>query len=158
MGKAFDAVVTGCDNSAKLGMMRWLGFDFVIDYAKEDFTRSGKTYDIILDVKTHRSIRHYLRALKQGGTYVTVGGAISLLLQTLLFLPFISIFSKKKVRIVVLKPNKDLEYINRLFTNGKIKPVIDGPFNLEQVPEAFRLFDKSLHKGKLVISLNSMQK
>jgi len=70
-------------------------------------------------------------------------------------LPFISIFSKKKVRIVALKANKDLNYINQLFDAGKLKPVIDGPYSLEQVPEAFRLFAKSAHKGKMVISIVS---
>ena len=60
---------------------------------------------------------------------------------------------KKLVRIVVLKPNKDLAYMNELFEAGKLKPVIDGPYNLDEVAEAFRMFGKVRHKGKVVITL-----
>jgi NADPH:quinone reductase-like Zn-dependent oxidoreductase len=62
-------------------------------------------------------------------------------------------FSKKKVLIVALKPNKDLAYMNELFEAGKVKPIIDGHFKLKDVPEAFRLFGRGDHKGKIVISI-----
>ncbi|HET6722688.1 MAG TPA: zinc-binding dehydrogenase, partial [Chitinophagaceae bacterium] len=61
------------------------------------------------------------------------------------------IIYKKYIRIVALKTNKDLAYMNKLFESGKVKPVIDGPYKLDEVPEAFRLFAKGEHKGKLVI-------
>ena len=155
IAKQYEVEITGVDNTAKLDMMRSVGFDHVIDYTKEDFTRIGKRFDLILDAKTNRSVLSYLRALNPNGTYATVGGSIGKLFLSLLFLPFISIFSKKKVRIVALKANKDLNYINQLFDAGKLKPVIDGPYSLEQVPEALRLFAKSAHKGKMVISIVS---
>ncbi|HMJ47042.1 MAG TPA: zinc-binding dehydrogenase, partial [Ferruginibacter sp.] len=66
---------------------------------------------------------------------------------------WISMTSKKHIRIVVLKPNKDLLYMNGLFEAGKIKPVIDVPYKLDEVPEAFRIFGKAEHKGKIVISM-----
>ena len=155
IAKQYDVKVTGVDRTDKLDMMGQLGFDYVIDYTKEDFTKAGQRYDLILDAKTNRSPFSYLRALNSGGTYATVGGSIVRLFQFLLFMPLISIFSKKKVRIVALKTNKDLPYINKLFEAGKLKPVINGPYSLEQVPEAFRLFAKSGHKGKIVISIVS---
>jgi NADPH:quinone reductase-like Zn-dependent oxidoreductase len=61
--------------------------------------------------------------------------------------------SKKHIRLVALKTNKDLDYMNGLFEAGKIKPVIDGPYKLEEVPEAFRVFGKGEHKGKIVITM-----
>ena len=61
--------------------------------------------------------------------------------------------NKKQVSIVALQPNKDLLYINELFEAGKIKPVIDGPYKLDEIQKAFRIFDKGEHKGKIVITL-----
>ena len=156
IAKLLGAAVTGVDHTNKLEMMRSVGFDHVIDFTREDFTKNGNQYDIILDVKTNRPISHYLRALNPSGIYVTVGGSMPRLFQTLLLLPLISIFSKKKVSIVALKPNKDLAYMNELFEGGKIKPVIDRHFNLEEVPDAFRLFSKANHKGKIVISVDDI--
>lgn len=153
VAKLYGVEVTGVDSSAKLGMLRSMGFDHVIDYAKEDFTKNGKNYDLILDVKTNRSIFHYTRALSRNGVYITVGGSIARLLQALLLGPFISMFSKKHIRIVALKPNKDLAYMNELFEAGKIKPVIEGPYKMDEAIEAFTLFGKGEHKGKVVITV-----
>ena len=145
--------VTGVDSSGKLDMMRSMGFDQVIDYTKEDFTKNGQCYDLILDVKTNRSMFAYCRALCTNGIYVTVGGSMNRLFQALILAPLISIISKKHIRIVALKTNKDLLYINGLFEAGKIKPIIDGPYKLSEYVEAFRLFGKADHKGKVVITM-----
>lgn len=75
------------------------------------------------------------------------------LLQALLLRPLISLFSKKKMRIVALKLNKDLAYMKELFEAGKVKPVIDGPYKLSEVPEALRYFGEGKHKGKIVVTL-----
>jgi len=61
--------------------------------------------------------------------------------------------SNKHVRIVALKPNKDLAYMNQLFEAGKLVPVIDGPYKLAEVPEAFRLFGTGDHKGKIIVTM-----
>jgi NADPH:quinone reductase-like Zn-dependent oxidoreductase len=134
-------------------MMRSIGFDHVIDYTQEDFTKNGKCYDLILDVKTNRSIFDYTRALRSDGVYVTVGGSMTRLLQAFLLGPWISMISKKRVRIVGLKQNKDLAYMNELFEAGKIKPVMDGPYGLSEVPEAIRYFGEGRHKGKVIITM-----
>lgn len=154
IAKLYNVETTGVDSAGKLEMLRSMGFDHLIDYAKEDFTKNGQRYDLILDVKTNRSLFDYARALHPKGIYVTVGGSIVRLLQALLLSPWISMLSKKKIVIVALKPNKDLAYMNELFETGKIKPVIDGPYPLEEVSEAFRLFGEGVHKGKLVITVN----
>ena len=153
VAKLYGVEVTGVDSTGKLDMLRSIGFDHVIDYTKEDFTTNGRCYDLILDVKTNRSIFGYTRALCRNGIYVTVGGSIGRLLQALLLGPWISMIRKKHIRIVALKPNKDLAYMNGLFKSGKVKPVIDGPYRLDQVPDAFRLFAKGDHKGKIVITM-----
>ena len=153
IAKLYGVEVTGVDSRSKLDMLRSMGFHHVIDYTKEDFTKNGQRYDLILDVKTNRSIFNYTRALRSNGIYVTVGGSMVRLLQALVLRPWISMISKKQVRIVMLKPNKDLAYMNELFEAGNVKPVIDGPYKLDEVPEAFRLFGKGDHKGKIVITI-----
>jgi NADPH:quinone reductase-like Zn-dependent oxidoreductase len=153
IAKLYGVEVTAVDSPAKQGMLRSLGAAHVIDYTKEDFTKNGQRYDLILDVKTNRSVFDYLRALTFNGSYVTVGGSMARLFQVLLLGPWISLLSKKKVRLVVLKPNKDLIYMNEMFEAGKIKPVIDEHYRLEDVPEAFKRFGRGDHKGKIVISI-----
>lgn len=155
IAKQYGAEVTGVDSSIKLEMLRSIGFDHVIDYALEDFTKNGRSYDLILDVKTNRSMFDYARALYRGGVYVTVGGSMGRLLQAVILAPLFSKFKKRHIRIVMLKPNKDLAYINNLFAAGKIKPVIGGVFSLEEAPDAFRMFERGEQQGKLVIRIFS---
>ncbi len=154
IAKLYNGVeVTGVDSAAKLDMLRSLGFDHVIDYTKEDFTKNGQCYDLILDVKTNRSVFDYTRALCRNGVYVTVGGLIGRLFQALFFGWWIKLIHKKHIRIVALKLNKDLAYMNGLFESGKAKPFIDGPYRLDEAADAFRLFGKAAHKGKIVIEI-----
>lgn len=152
IAKLYGVEVTGVDNAGKLDMMRSMGFDHVIDYKKEDFTKIGKRFDLVLDVKTNRSIFSYARALSRDGVYVTVGGSLLRLLQALVLGPLISMISKKHIRIVALKPNKDLLYMNGLFEAGKVRPVIDGPYQPGEIADVFRIFGKGEHKGKMVVS------
>ncbi|MGE5798385.1 MAG: NAD(P)-dependent alcohol dehydrogenase [Ignavibacteria bacterium] len=153
IAKLYGAEVTGVDNPGKLEMMRSIGFDHVIDYTKEDFTKNGNSYDLILDVKTNRSVFDYARALSPNGIYATVGGSTARLIQVLLLGPCIKMIYKKNMRLVALKQNKDLVYMNELFETGKVKPVIDGPYSLDEVPEAFKHFGEGNQKGKVVISI-----
>lgn len=153
IGKLHAAEVTGVDTGDKLEMMRELGFDHIIDYKKEDFTRNGKHYDLILDCKTNRPTKAYVRSLKPNGCYATVGGTLNRLLQAFLWSPVVSLFYRKKIRIVALKPNKDLDYINKLYEEGRIKCAIDGPYALEEIPRLIQYFGEGKHSGKVVISI-----
>ena len=153
IAKLYGNEITGVDSTVKLDMLRSIRFDHVIDYTKEDFTKNGQRYDLILDAKTNRSMFDYVRALSPNGVYVTVGGSISRLLQALFLGPYISMIYKKQIRIVSLKTNKDLVFMNELFEAGKVKPVIEGPYKLKEFHEAFRIFDKAEHKGKVVITM-----
>lgn len=153
IAKLYGAEVTGVDKATKLEMLRSIGFDHVIDYTKEDFTKNGKAYDLILDAKTNRSAFDYARSLNRNGVYVTVGGSIGHLLQVLILAPLIRMIQSKHLRIVALKPNKDLAFMNDLFEKGKVRTVIDGPYRLDQLGEAFRHFAKADHLGKIVITI-----
>src|SRR5438477_11088316 len=95
----------------------------------------------------------YARALCRNGIYVTVGGSAGRLFQALFLAPWIRMIHKKNILLVALKPNKDLNYMNELFETGKLKPIIDGPYRLDEVPHAFRVFSKGEHIGKMVITM-----
>ena len=118
--------VTGVDSSEKQDFLRSLGFDHVLDYSEEDFTKTGTLYDVILDVKTNRSPFAYARALKRNGTYVTVGGSMPRLLQCLLLGRLISRTRSRHIRILGLKPNRALDGMTELLEAGKVAPTIDG--------------------------------
>jgi len=152
LAKLHEVEVTGVDSSAKLDLLRSLGFDHVIDYEKEDFTGNGQRYDLILDAKTNRPPSHYLRALNPGGTYATVGGTSHLPMMALWGL--IGGLGNKRIRMVMLKQNKELPYLNQLFEAGKFVPVIDGPYSFSEAREAFRHFGAARHKGKVVVTID----
>lgn len=151
--RIYAADVTAVDRSDKLEMLRDLGADHVIDYRKEDFTRNGQSYDLVLDVKTNRSPFAYARALKPNGTYSTVGGQIPRLLQNLILGPLVSRLSGKRIRLVGLRPNKDLPYMNQLFEAGQLRPVIDSECALADVAGAYRRFGAADQKGKIIVTI-----
>ena len=154
IAKLFDTEVTGVDNAGKLDLMRSAGFDRVIDYRRQDFTATGKKYDLILDTKTNRPLSAYLRSLTPDGVYVTVGGNTGRILgQVLVGGSLYSLFNRKKLRLVVLQPNKSLQYVNDLFKSGKIKPVIDGPYPFPELPAQLQRFGRGEHQGKIVIEV-----
>ena len=154
LAKLQDVEVTGVDRAAKLEMMRSLGFDHVIDFEKEDFRKSGKRYDLILDTKTNRSPFEYLRALTPDGTYATVGGVMAKLFQFLIFGWWIRRTTNKKVVLIKLKQNKHLAYLSERFEAGQLVPVIDGPYKLSDARDAFRHFLAGSHKGKVIITID----
>lgn len=148
-----DVEVTAVDRAGKLDLLRSLGADRVLDYRQTDFTRERERYDLILDVKTTRSPLAYAWALEPGGVYATVGGATWRLLQVLALGRPIAWLAKKQVRLVMLKPNKDLGYLGELFAAGKLAPVIDRVYDLADAAEAMRRFASGEHLGKVVIAV-----
>ena len=156
IAKQYGAEVTGVDRALKLDMLRSIGFDHVIDYEREDFTRNGQRYDLILDTKTNRSTFRYLCSLNPGSRYVTVGGHLPRLLETFCIGSISSKVSGKQARVVALKPNKDLAYVNDLFEAGELECVVDGPYQLTDVPEAIQRFGEARHVGKIVIKVASL--
>jgi NADPH:quinone reductase-like Zn-dependent oxidoreductase len=157
IAKSFGAEVTGVDSSEKLDMLRSIGADHVVDYTQEDFTKSGKRYDLILDMQGHHSIFDYKRCLNPKGTYKLVGGSGKTILQVLFLGPFISLFGNKKMSIAAWRPNveEDISCILELLKNGKVVPVIDKRYPLSKVADALRYFEEGHHKGKIVITMEN---
>jgi NADPH:quinone reductase-like Zn-dependent oxidoreductase len=132
IAKFFGDEVTVVDSAVKLDMLRSIGADHLIDHTKQDFTKNGQQYDLILDIAARHSIFDYRRALAPNGLYSLVGGSRSAIFQTLFLGPILSLFGKKKIGIIAWKPNnkEDLEYVLELIESGKIKPIIDKCYPL----------------------------
>lgn len=145
--------VTGVDSGIKLATLRDIGFDHVIDYQEQDFTAANTQYDLIVDTKTNRSPGRYLRVLKPNGIYATVGGQLWRVAQLVLFGLVVNKLSTKQLKVVALKPNKDLAIYNKLFIEGNLKPVIDGPYPLEDLPSVFERYIKGIQVGKIVVTM-----
>lgn len=154
LAKYAGAEVTGVDNAMKLDFMRTLGADHVIDYAQEDFTRSGRGYDLILDVIAHRGVSAYTRALNPGGRCYVVGGAVGKMLQILALGSLTGRGENKKVQILAVPQSREgLIPITDLCATGTIRPAIDRHYTLHQVPEAMRYVLEGHAKGKVVINV-----
>jgi NADPH:quinone reductase-like Zn-dependent oxidoreductase len=160
IAKYYGAEVTGVDNTKKLNMLRSIGADYVIDYTKEDFTKNGQRYDLILDIAAHHSIFDYKRALSPTGIYLIVGGSRSSIFQAVFLGPLISMTGSKKLGLMAWKPNKkeDLVFIKELLESGKVVPVIDSCYPLREVAEALQYFEEGQPQGKIVITVEHNNK
>jgi NADPH:quinone reductase-like Zn-dependent oxidoreductase len=152
LAKLDGAEVSGVDNAEKLEFMRSLGADHVIDYARDDFTRSGRSYDLILDLAAHHSAFACNGSLMPGGRYLYVGGSVATLLQVLLIGPLTGRAEGKKIRLLAVRPGaQHLAPIVELCQAGKIATVIDRRYPLREVPEALRYLGEGHAKGKVVV-------
>jgi NADPH:quinone reductase-like Zn-dependent oxidoreductase len=154
IAKSFGAEVTAVCSSNKMDLMRSLGADHVIDYTKEDFTKNGQQYDLIFAANGNRSIFDYKRALSPKGIYVMAGGSMTQMMQSLLLGPWISMTGAQKMLGLQAKPNhKDLAFVNKLLETGKVVPVMDRSYPLDEVPDALRYVEQGHAKGKVVINV-----
>jgi NADPH:quinone reductase-like Zn-dependent oxidoreductase len=155
IAKLYGAEVTGVDSSRKLDMLRSIGADHVIDYAQEDYTKSGQRYDLILDVVAHRSVFDYRRALSPDGKFIIVGGSLGTFLQVVILGALISRMGSKNLGINAYDANnrEDLAALAELFEAGKVVPVIDRRYPLHEVPEALRYLEEGRALGKVVITM-----
>jgi NADPH:quinone reductase-like Zn-dependent oxidoreductase len=154
IAKAFGTEVTAVCSTRNLDTARSMGADHVIDYTREDFTRNGQHYDLILATNGYHPISDYLRVLSPEGTYVVAGGSMFQLFQAARQGPQTSKIVNKKTYVVSLvQSQKDLVLIKELLESGKIVPVIDGCYPLSKTAEAFRYFEKVHATGKVVITM-----
>jgi len=154
LAKWYGAEVTGVDRAEKLETLRSIGADHVLDYAEEDFTRTGRRYDLILDVVGQRSAFDVSRALHPKGAYVMIGGSTARLFQVMLLGPSFSLFGGKRLGLLIHKPNAaDQQFMRELVEAGRVAPVIDRLYPLSEVPEALRYFGEGRPKGKVVIQV-----
>jgi NADPH:quinone reductase-like Zn-dependent oxidoreductase len=156
LAKFFGAEVTAVTSSRNLEQALALGADHVIDYSKEDFTQNGLQYDLILAVNGYHPLSAYKRALAPQGTYVMAGGTFTQIFQAMLLGPRNSKAGGKKMGGVSAKTKKeDLLYLKELLEAGKIVPVIDRRYRLEETAEAMRYLGQGHARGKIVITVAS---
>jgi NADPH:quinone reductase-like Zn-dependent oxidoreductase len=157
LARYYQAKVTGVCSTANLEMVKALGADQVIDYTREDFTKNGKTYDIIFDTVGKCSFSQCKDSLTEVGIFLNTVPSPGMMLQAL----WPAGSSSKKVKFVAagLRPArekiKDLAFISELIEERKFIPVIDRCFPLEQMVEAHRYVEKGHKKGNVVITVNS---
>jgi NADPH:quinone reductase-like Zn-dependent oxidoreductase len=146
----FGAEVTAVDSTEKLDMLRSIGADQVIDYTQEDFTKSGQSYDVILDVIGKSSFSGSVKSLKQNGRYLLANPGLSHMVRG----KWTSMRSSKNVIYGAAgQKREDLVYLKELIEAGKIKSVIDRRYPLEQTAEAHRYVETGHKKGNVVITV-----
>jgi NADPH:quinone reductase-like Zn-dependent oxidoreductase len=156
IAKSMGAEVTGACSTDKMDFVRSLGADQVIDYTKVDYTRTGERYDWIVDTDSHHSILRVRRALNPNGVYVTLGGSTLTIFAALLVGPLISRFSDRWSGLLLWwKPFNadDVATLKELIAAGKVKPIIDRRYPLDEVVAALRWVDEGHARGKVVITM-----
>mgnify|MGYP001425623591 CR=1 FL=1 len=150
LARYFGAEVTGVDSTDKLHMLRSIGADHVIDYTQEDFTTSGESYDLILDIISKSSFSGSLKSLKPGGCYLIANPSLYQRLRG----RWASMNNSKKVIFGAPSPNtEDLVFLKGLIEAGKLRAVIDRRYSLEQIAEAHRYVETGCKKGHVVITV-----
>ena len=157
IAKSFGADVTGVCSTRNVDLVRSIGADHVIDYTRDDFTQGADRYDVMLDLVGSRSLSDCRRALTRRGTYVLVGVrdlgrwfGLARQIKALLLSPFVP----QRMRVFVVRHNrKDLAVLKELVEDGKVAPVIDGRYELSEVPEALRQQGDGHTRGKIVIGV-----
>jgi NADPH:quinone reductase-like Zn-dependent oxidoreductase len=158
IAKWFGANVTGVCSTRNVEIVRSIGADRVIDYTQEDFTTTSRRYDLLLDCVGNHSLSACRRVLNPGGRLVMVGapsdasltGLLARSIEALVLTPFLS----RKMCFFIAKVNKeDLTTLGDLMATGKITPVIDRRYRLNEAVEAFRYMEEGHARGKVVITL-----
>ena len=158
IAKAFGAEVTAVCSTRNLELARTLGADRVIDYTKEDFTRIGQTYDLILAVNGYQPLSAYKRALTPQGIYVMAGGKPGQIFQAMLLGSLVSERGGKQLGGFTAHANqKDLVVLKELLEAGKVAPVIDRRYPLSEMAEALRYLGAGHARGKIVITVADPQ-
>jgi len=153
LARYFGADVSAVCSANNAELARSLGADQVLDYTKEDFTKSGKKYDLVLAVNGGHALIDYKRMLTSNGICVVVGGALSQVIKTMAFGTLLSI-GLRKVRLLAAKPStQDLEFVIKLVEAGKVKPVIDRVYPLPQTAEAMRYASQGHARGKVLVAV-----
>src|SRR6266705_1929794 len=160
IAKSFGADVTGVCSTRNVDLVRSLGADHVIDYTKEDFAKGDQRYDVILDNVPNHSLSECRRILNPNGKYVMIGGGgpndnrwigpFGRVIHTLILSPFIN----QKMGMMMADANQnDLTILGDMMQSGKLKPVIDRTYKLDQVPDAIRYLEEGHARGKVIIAV-----
>jgi NADPH:quinone reductase-like Zn-dependent oxidoreductase len=158
IAKSFGAEVTGVCSTKNVAMVRSIGADHVIDYTQEDFTKGAQRYDVIVDMVGNHPLLDYRRVLNPNGTFILVGapnegrwlGGVSMMLKVLMLSPFVS---QKFLPFIADLNQKDLTILADLMHAGKVTPIIDRHYKLNEVPAAMRYVEAGHARGKVVIDI-----
>ncbi len=150
LAKSYGAIVTGVDRTTKLDMIRSIGADHVIDYSREDFTKNGKTYDVVFDAVGRSSFSDLIQSVKDDGYLLLGNPGLSQLFRGVRH----SKNGKKVLRWTGGYPVQDLVSLRELIEAGKIRSVIDRRYSLEQTAEAHGYVDTGEKKGNVVITIH----
>ena len=155
IAKSFGAEVTAVCRARNWDMVRSIGVDHVIDYTREDFTKSGRRYDLILAVNGHHPILNYRSALNQTGICLVAGGSFSQIFQSLLLGSLISRLGSRKISFMGMAttPKQDLLILKELLETGKIVPIIDKSYPLSETAQAIKYLMNEHARGKVVIEI-----
>jgi NADPH:quinone reductase-like Zn-dependent oxidoreductase len=154
IAKSFGCEVTAVCSTRNVAIARGIGADHIIDYTREDFTKSGQRYNLILGANAHRSLRDYRHALTPNGTYVLAGGGIGHIVQTLLLGPLQSLRGGKKTCFFIATiRQEDLMFLAGLLQAGTVVPVIDRRYPLSGVVNALSYLETGHAQGKVVITV-----
>ena len=161
IAKSLGADVTGVCSTRNVDLVRSLGAAQVIDYTKEDFTKSDQRYDVILDNVANHSLSEFRRVLTPQGKYVMIGGGgvneqglFGVLMRPLKAM-VLSKFVGQQMGMMMAESNqKDLTVLADMMQSGKLKPVIDRTYKLDQVPEAIRYLEQGHARGKVIITVD----
>lgn len=155
VARALGAEVTAVCGPHNVEIMRSLGANRVLDYAKADALKDGERYDLILAVNGDRPILHYRRALGPKGIYLAAGGSLSQIFAAMLLGPALSQRGGRRMGFMgIAQANQnDLDYLRQLVEAGKLMPVIDRTYALSQAAEAIRYLVQGHARGKVVITM-----
>lgn len=158
IARAFEAEVTAVCHTRNVDLVRSLGADYVVDYTREDFTRSGRRYDLMLDIAGSRSWSECRRVLNPRAIFVIVGGPKTNRwigpLSHVIKLRLAALRASQRVVFFVANLNKeDLVVMQELLEAGKVTPVIDRRYKLSELPEAMRYLGTGHARGKVIITV-----
>ena len=162
IAKSFGAEVTGVCSTGNLDMVRSIGADQVIDYTQQDFTKSAERYDLILDCVGSCSPAALRSVLKPRGSLVLIGApadvSMSTMLAGLIGVLVLSPFIRQKIVFFIAKVNRqDLTTLAQLMASGKLTPVIDRRYKLNEAPDAFRYMEAGHARGKVILAPESRE-
>ncbi|HEX4639235.1 MAG TPA: NAD(P)-dependent alcohol dehydrogenase [Chthoniobacterales bacterium] len=161
IAKSFGAEVTGVCSTRNVDLVKSLGADHVIDYTKEDFTKGSERYDVMLDNVANHSLSECKRVLTPNGKYVLIGGGgvndQGFLggLGKAIWAPLFAKFGKQQMGMMMADSNHDdLTLLAEMMQAGKLKPVIDRTYKLEQTADAIRYVEEGHARGKVVVTVD----
>jgi NADPH:quinone reductase-like Zn-dependent oxidoreductase len=152
LAKLYGAKITAVCNTKNIDLVRSLGAERVIDYAKDDFTQDNQIYDVVIDAVGKSSFFRCKRLLKRGGVYYSTD--LGFLAQNIFLALWTRVFSSKKVKFPIPKESKkDIEFFKEIIEAGKYKAVVDRRYSLDQIVEATRYVETGQKTGNVVITI-----